>query len=175
MPTYNGYGAVGHSGSFNTGFTSVMIRIPEKDLTVIVLTNQWQTQISRIGYGIFGFYDPTLIAPHRRSAEPDSRPDLSTKMKAFTLALFSGAETTSYTTAELQKHRPYVPKLPAGKAPPISDFAFIATDDLRSRRIVRNDVKVAEARYYTMNFDGDPRYITFYLTEDGRIADYSGY
>ena len=175
LGSFNGYSIVGHGGSFITGFTSVMIRIPEKDLTVIVLTNQHETMISRIGYGIFGFFEPTLIAPHRRSAEPDSRPDLYAKMKAFTLALFSGAETTSFTTAELQKHRPYIPKLPAGKAPPITDFAFISSDDLRSRRIVRNGVKVVEARYYKMTFDGDPRYITFYLSEDGHIADYSGY
>jgi len=56
---------ISHSGSWQ-GFKTVIARYPQsaEGLTVIVLANLADAQVSAIAYGVAGLLDPTLQAPH---------------------------------------------------------------------------------------------------------------
>ena len=50
-----------------------------------------------------------------------------------------------------------------------------ASEDIKQRGIERYGTKLAEARYYKADLDGQNVYLTFYHAADGSIADYFGY
>ncbi|HET6861531.1 MAG TPA: serine hydrolase domain-containing protein [Pyrinomonadaceae bacterium] len=178
LTSYNGYRLVSHSGSFMTGFTSFMARIPDKDLVVIVLTNQHSANPLQLAFGLLGFYDAGLVAPHQMKVQPDTQPELTAKVKAFMTALFSGGvkeDPTKFVTPGLAHHLPPIPKPPGGLTAPLSDISFISSDDIRNRSIERYGSRVARMSYYKALFYGDPVHITFYFAADGQVADYSGY
>jgi D-alanyl-D-alanine carboxypeptidase len=175
---YKGHPLIAHGGSFITGFSSFMGRIPDKRLIVIVLTNQHSADPLRLAFGVAGFYEPDLLAPHRMKPQPDAQPKLTTKAKAFIEALFSGGangDATALVTPGLRNHLPPVPKLPPGEKVPLTDLSFIASEDISKRGIERHGAKLAQMRYYQAKFEGDLVYLTLYFTKDGAIADYSGY
>jgi len=175
---YDGYALIDHSGSFMTGFSSFMGTIPDKRLTVIVLTNQHSADPLRLAFGVAGFYDAELLAPHRMTVQPDARPDLTVKVKAFMEALFSGkanGAATELITPGLRDHLPPVPELPAGEKVPLTDLSFIASADLSRRKIERHGAKIVAMSHYQAKLQGDTVYLTFYFTKDGEIAAYSGY
>ena len=47
IDTYRGYRMVGHGGTLMTGFSSTFFMLPEKQISVIVLTNQWDANPCR--------------------------------------------------------------------------------------------------------------------------------
>jgi len=71
----HGHLRIAHSGSWQ-GFKTVIARYPESGLTVIVLANLAQAQVSAIAFGIAGIVDSTLAAPHlaTRITGPPSAP-----------------------------------------------------------------------------------------------------
>lgn len=174
---YNGHHVILHGGSFITGFSSVILNFPDKGLSVIVLTNQHEANPAQIAYGVVGLYDADLLAPHRRRIEVDHRPELKEKASAFLAALFTGSDASAFVTPGLLSHMPAVPKSPANQMFPTGrpDLTFIASEDIRQRRIERYGTKLAEARHYKAKFDDQDVYLTFYLAADGSIADYGGY
>ena len=63
---------ISHGGSWQ-GFKTVIARYPESGLTVIVLANLAQAQVSAVAFGIAGMLDTALAAPHLvtwRSPQP---------------------------------------------------------------------------------------------------------
>jgi CubicO group peptidase (beta-lactamase class C family) len=175
---YKGHQLIGHGGTFITGFTSFMGRIPDKRLIVIVLTNQYDAAPWRLAFGVAGLYEPDLLAPHRMTTQPDAQPELTTKVKAFITALFSGgaiADPATFVTPGLRNHLPPIPKLPAGEKSLLTDLSFITSEDISQRGIERRGARLAQMRYYRAKFEDDIVYLTFYFTKDGEIADYSGY
>lgn len=58
-----GHLRIAHSGSWQ-GFKTVIARYPESGITVIVLANLAQAQVSAIAFGIAGMLDTALAAPH---------------------------------------------------------------------------------------------------------------
>lgn len=67
-----GHLRIAHGGAWQ-GFKTVIARYPESGLTVIVLANLAQAQVSAVAYGIAGMLDTTLAAPHLvtwRGSEP---------------------------------------------------------------------------------------------------------
>ncbi|HKR60556.1 MAG TPA: serine hydrolase domain-containing protein, partial [Pyrinomonadaceae bacterium] len=174
----NGYLRIAHGGSFTTGFSSFMARVPEKRLIVIILTNQHSANPVRIGFGVLGLHDAELIPPHRLKPQPDSQPELTAKVKSFLNALFSGGasgDPAQFVTLGLAHHLPLVPKAPAGQSAPLSELSSIASTDITQRKAERYGTKLARMSHYKALLAGDARYFTVYFTGDGHIADYSGY
>src|SRR5881628_72106 len=58
-----GHLRISHTGSWQ-GFKTVITRYPESGITVIVLANLAQAQVSAVAFGIAGMLDTTLAAPH---------------------------------------------------------------------------------------------------------------
>jgi D-alanyl-D-alanine carboxypeptidase len=61
----NGQKYVNHSGAHSTGFTTIIQHFPEKNLTVIVLTNQNTATPKAISEGVAGLVDGELRIPVR--------------------------------------------------------------------------------------------------------------
>jgi CubicO group peptidase (beta-lactamase class C family) len=174
----NGYLRMAHGGTFITGFSSFMVRIPEKRLIAIVLTNQHSANPVRVGFGVLGLYDADLVPPHRMKPQPDTQSELTAKVRGFLNDLFSGGATgdpAQFVTTGLAHHLPFVPKAPLGQTSPVSELSFIASSNIARRNIQRYGAKLARMNHYKALLDGDVRYLTFYLTAEGKIADYSGY
>jgi CubicO group peptidase (beta-lactamase class C family) len=69
-----GHLRISHSGSWQ-GFKTAIARYPESGVSVVVLANLAEAQVSAIAYGIAGLVDTTLAAPHLvtwRGREPPS-------------------------------------------------------------------------------------------------------
>jgi CubicO group peptidase (beta-lactamase class C family) len=174
----NGYLRMAHGGTFTTGFSSFMARVPERRLIVIVLTNQHSANPVRIGFGLLGLYDPELIPPHRMKPQPDSQPEVTAQVKGFLNGLFSGGasgDPAQFVTVGLAHHLPTAPKAPVGQTAPLSELSFIASTDITPRKTERYGARLARISHYKALLAGDVRYFTVYFTGDGHIADYSGY
>ncbi len=50
-------------------------------------------------------------------------------------------------------------------------FTFLACDGAQERPIERFDMRVSRICYYKLVSEQETRYLTFYLTEDGKVAD----
>jgi CubicO group peptidase (beta-lactamase class C family) len=57
---YRGYKLLGHTGSFGSGYAADFIRFPEKNLSVIILTNLNSTESRWISCNLAGFFSPEL-------------------------------------------------------------------------------------------------------------------
>jgi CubicO group peptidase (beta-lactamase class C family) len=169
---YKSYKVMGHSGGL-PGFSSIMFYLPEQHLFLVVLDNQWEANPARIAFGLAGLIDPALTPPHRMKPISDPQPALTVKAKGFLNAFFGGGDATTFITPGLHDHLHPVPK-PPQKPPPIEP-AYIASDKLTGRNLSRYGSKVAELNYYKAQVNGDEHYITIYFSDDGRIADFSGY
>ena len=172
---YEGHPAAVHSGALETGFTSFMVTLRDKNMSVNVLTNTWDANPARIAFGVAGLMDSTLTPPHRIKVQNDPAPEITERLKGFLTALMSGNDATGFVTPERAAHLFPVPKPPAGSPPPNQSLSFIANEDVSMKGISRYGVKIAAMRHYKAGIMGDTVFLTIYFSRDGKIADYSGY
>ena len=165
----------GHTGSFNTGFSSVMVRLPGKDLSVIVLTNQHDANPMQIAFGIVGLYDEGLRPPHAMKVEPERTPELTRRVERLVMGLMGGAADFQGDVVPFIRSRlAGYPSPPADQRPPIS-VSFIASEDVPGSGFELNGVRVARLKHYNVLIGGEPACLTFYFDAGGIIAAYSGY
>ena len=147
----NGYLRMAHGGSFTTGFSSFMARVPEKRLIVIVLTNQHSANPVRVGFGVLGLYDADLVPPHREKPQSDRQPEWTTKVLRFLNDLFSGGasgDPAQFATPGLGHHLPSVPKAPPDQGAPVSELSFISSAEITQRGIQRYGAKLVRMSHY---------------------------
>jgi CubicO group peptidase (beta-lactamase class C family) len=175
LGVYEGHPAVVHSGALETGFTSFMVTLRDKDMSVNVLTNNWDASSGRIAFGVAGLIDSTLIPPHRMKEQKDPAPEITERSKNFLSAMLSGNEVSDYVTPELTTHIFPLPKTPLGAPSPLEGISFIANEDVNLKGFIRYGVKIAAMRHYKAAIMGDTVFLTIYFSRDGQIVDYSGY
>jgi CubicO group peptidase (beta-lactamase class C family) len=69
---FRGHRTVSHTGSHMTGFKTVVFRLVDDKVTVIVLTNQRAAEQVAIAKGVAGFYIPSLRAETEKSGATDA-------------------------------------------------------------------------------------------------------
>ncbi len=172
--TYRGYRIVGHGGTLVNGFTSTFFAIPEKQIAVIVLTNQYDANPQAIALGIAARYEVDLTPPSDMRIQPDTDETATGRAKAFFDAVLRGSDLSQLATPGLAKHLSAMWH-PPGPAPgPEPSFAFIAREDVK-RALQRFGADVARLAHYKVHIDGDDHWFTVYLTADGRIADFEAF
>jgi CubicO group peptidase (beta-lactamase class C family) len=175
LSTYQGEPAEGHGGSFMTGFTSSMLHLPRRELSVIVLTNQHAANPTRIAYTVAGLYEADLQPPHLRTPQADAAPELTRRVERLLYGLFRGEGDYSRDVVPvLAKRLAKYPHPPPDKAPPIA-VSFIGSEEFAGGGLERNGRRIARMRHYSVVLGDDPAYLTFYFDQDGLIADYGGY
>jgi len=172
--TYRGYKMVGHGGTLVNGFTSTFFMLPEKQLGVVVLTNQYDATPQAIAFGIAGRYDAELRSASDASPQPDPDPAGSARANAFFDALLSGGDLSQLATPGLVKHLSAMWHPPARPAGPPASFVFVGREDVK-RPLQRFGSDVVRFAYYKVHVDGDDHSFTLLLSSDGRIAGYEAY
>jgi D-alanyl-D-alanine carboxypeptidase len=175
VSAYRGEPAGGHGGSFITGFSSAMVHLPRRELSVIVLTNQHEANPERIAYTIAGLYDPALRPPHLMKTQADAVPERTRRVERLLGGLLRGeGDFSADVVPFLRKRLAGYPAPPPGKGPSIA-VSFIASEDVAERGIERNGHRIAQMSHYNIVLGDEPVCLTVYFGADGLIADYSGY
>jgi hypothetical protein len=175
LGVYEGHPAVVHSGALETGFTSFMVTLRDKDMSVNVLTNNWDANSGRIAFGVAGLIDSSLTPPHRMKEQKDPAPEITERSKNFLSTMLSGNEVSDYVTPELTTHLFPMPKTPSAAPSPLQGISFISNEDVNLKAFSRYGAKIAAMRHYKAAIMGDTVFLTIYFSRDGKIADYSGY
>jgi hypothetical protein len=151
-----------------------MVTLPDKKMSVNVLTNNWDASASRIAFGVAGIIDSTLTPPHRMKEQRDAAPEITEKTKNFLSAMLSGNGVSDYVTPELATHLFSMPKTPPGAPSPLRDISFISHEDVEGKGFSRHGVRISSMRHYRAVIMDDTVFLTIYYNQDGKIADYSG-
>ena len=170
-----GHRVVQHVGGSGTA----LFRLPDDRLTVIVLTNIGYGNYPRyswlIAQAVAGLYNPLLTPPHRLKAQPDPDPQRTQMLRSLLSDMVSGAQESPLMTPGLRvRIAATTPKARAALAARPKDnesFTFLACDGAQERPIERFDMRVSRICYYKLVTEQETRYVTFYLTVDGKVAD----
>jgi len=172
--TNRGYRMVGHGGSLSTGFTSTFLMIPERRMTVIVLTNQWDGAPMPIAMGLMGRYDPELAAVNEMPRTADSDPGETDRGRKFIVGILRGSDVSALATPGLVRHISAMPHPPPGPATPDPEIAFLSRTNV-TRPLEMFGSSIARMAFYKMSADGEDHWLTLLIAADGRIAAYEGY
>lgn len=160
IETYHGRRIVQHSGG-TPGFSSVIYRFVNDELTVIILTNHGDRIIDQLAIDIAGMYVPAL-ARTQGGRDPDPQTMLRLKEAMAGLlngkydpALFTPAMRVYLSTATGKAFRRWVASHGALKS-----FTFSDREDADDSRIVRYNAILGE----------NPYWFSARVMRDGRVA-----
>jgi len=163
----------GHRGIAHGGTTGVfLLRLPDDRLTVIVLTNldaSVGTNAGGIALTVAGHYIPDLLLS-RLKEQPDPDPQMAQKMRSVLSDIANEVKDSPHMTPEFQEQR--WGALNRRYMKDVKSFTFVACDDVQERRIERFAVPVSRICYYKAVTPLETWYCWFYLTADGKVADF---
>jgi D-alanyl-D-alanine carboxypeptidase len=167
---YRGHRLVWHSGG-RPGAVSVISRLVDDQLTVILLANLDGWNPEGMSRGVAGLYSSSLMLPSMMAAEPDGDAKMTSRLRDVFWDVAQGKKDSSLMTdgemaaipdggdaefAELQKG--------------MTLMEFIGEDDVRNRQSELSGLPIVRIRYYKGTTRERPMYLTFFLTADGKTA-----
>ena len=165
-----GHRIIHHSGLSGTDF----LHLPDDKLMVIVLTNL-EMRFSRafgIAIGVAGRYIPDLLVSSLKQ-QPDPDPQMTQELKTLLSDIANGVEDLSIMTPERRARlSPSSRRVTAERLKDLKSFKFVVCDDVEQRRIDRFGVRVNRICYYKLTNTRATLYYWFYLTADGKVADF---
>ena len=170
-----GHRVVQHVGGTGTA----IFRLPDDKLTVIVLTNIGNGDYPRyswlIAQTVAGLYNPVLTPPHRLKEQPDPDPQRTQMLGSLLSDMVRDEQESPLVTPGLRVRIAATTSeaRAALAARPVDaeSFTFLACDGAQERPIERFDLRVSRICYYKLVTEQETRYLTFYLTVDGKVAD----
>ena len=169
---YRGHRVISHNGGF-VGAATQITRFVDDKLTVIVLANRDQANVTAMANAIAGFFEPGLGSLRSIEARPDTDPARTTRLKRVLTDIGNGAESPDLTPeakASLKAGAPWVQRMgPMLKR--LEDFKLIACEAPKTRSLERNGSGIESLCYYRMQIAGRQVEWTFYLTAAGKVAD----
>ena len=172
--TYRGYRMVGHGGTLSTGFTSTFLMIPERGMTVVVLTNQWDAAPVPIARGLLGRYDGQLVPVNEMRAGTDSDPGETDRVRRFMIGILHGSDVSTLATPGLLRHISAMSHPSAGASVPEPEFTFLSRTTV-ARPLELFGSSITRMAFYKMHTDREDRWLTLLFSADGRIGAYEGY
>jgi CubicO group peptidase (beta-lactamase class C family) len=171
---HRGYREVGHGGSFINGYTASFSRFPDRDFSVVVLTNLNPTNVHWIGYNITGFFIPELKGIDQLQAPIHADTSFNKNISAFLQSLGAGnADTTFATESFLRRRNPMIKILFDPSAKP--DINLVGSDEMTGTRLERYGMPIKKISYYKIKLRNETHYLALYLTASNKIADMRGY
>jgi CubicO group peptidase (beta-lactamase class C family) len=171
---HRGFKRVSHGGGTGTYIT----RFPEEKLTVIVLTNLGDVESFawHLALGVAGLYNPELLPPDMLQEQPDPDPQRTQKLQDFLACVAHGKESVSMTASL----RAIIPSLLdywllVGSFKDIKSLAFLACDEVAERGVEVYGASVSRICHYKVVNEQETLYVEFYLTEEGKVADFDTY
>jgi D-alanyl-D-alanine carboxypeptidase len=173
-----GHRLIDHTGITGTQFT----RFPDDGLTVIVLTNLGyllggqEVDPWGISHGVAGLYLPGLLLSEV-GKEPDPDTARTQRLRAFLERAGRGEELPDATpglAAVMRQNVAEIKRVFGKRIAELRAFTYITTDE-RVPGAERLGVPVSQLVHYEMVTASETRYYTFWLTSDGRVADFISY
>jgi CubicO group peptidase (beta-lactamase class C family) len=170
MDDQRGHKVVAHGG-YLYGFRSVIARYISDRITVIVLVNTTGASPEEIATGVARHVLPGLMF---RTLKPQNDPDvLRTGSINQALREFAEEEGTKLLTSGLREAA--TPERKQSLANDLKggmQIQFLQERDVKDDEITRNNTPVRRVRYYAAQTGKQTRYLTVYLTEEGKVADF---
>jgi D-alanyl-D-alanine carboxypeptidase len=169
-----GHRVISHTGITGTEYT----RYPDDQLTVIVLTNLGKgvrdTTVNAWGLtrGVAGRFLPGFLLSSL-TPQPEPDPTLRQRLREILADLAKGAETPRITAGVRAGMPAENRKILAARLAALTEFSFLACDDVRRQPVTRLGASVTKRCYFKMVTGPETRYYTFWLTPDDRVADFS--
>ncbi|HEV8080318.1 MAG TPA: serine hydrolase domain-containing protein [Chitinophagaceae bacterium] len=88
-----------HSGGFRTGFNSIIIFFPEKNLEIVVLCNLWKAGLSNIAYEIASYYLPDFKKVSTLKPKQGEQKKVTNELEL----LFTNLSNKTYNRGQLYK------------------------------------------------------------------------
>ncbi len=173
-----GHRLIDHTGITGTQFS----RFPDDGLTVIVLTNLGyifggqEVAPWGISHGVAGLYIPGLLLSEV-AKEADSEPARRQRILAFLEGVGRGEDPLDAMpglAAVIRQNSEEIKRILGKRIAEMRAFTHVASD-ARPPGTERLGVPVSQLVHYQMITSSETRYYTFWLTPDGRIADFISY
>lgn len=174
---YRGRRVIEHGGFTGTH----ILRLPEDGLTILLLSNLDNgsgNMPALVAREVAGAMNPEYLPPHMMPAAEDPDPKTTERIRGF-LSRFGEPDALAMMTAE---HRRIFLQQPeevrrgmTSLFKTLESIAFLAQDDLHGRGIARLGVPVSRILHHKAQGARGFRYFSFWLTEDGQIADMRSY
>jgi CubicO group peptidase (beta-lactamase class C family) len=172
LGTQRGRANLNHGGQWQ-GFTAHISRFVADHLTVIVLTNLAEGHPGRIAAGVAGLYVPSLQPPPQLPVRKDPDPASGARLRDALAEVAAGRESALVSprrrAAVTRAAREALAEALTGSRA----FAFLAADEVAGRAIERYGQPVSRLVYYRLEGEKGTRDVTFCLTAQGALADWS--
>jgi hypothetical protein len=165
-----------HGGSWQ-GFRAAIARYVDQDLTVVVLANLSAAETEAMAHAIAGLVEAKLQLPDAAATLADPDPARAAMLRGL-LEAWAGsrivpamakglAETASGSSREAHD------RLTTGRrATALTAFRFIGEDDLDAKPLSWRGERVTRIAHYALDTKETRYAYRFYLTNDGRVADF---
>ena len=162
---YRGERVTTHSGTYGTGYSANLLAMPERGLSVVVLTNQHQGDPWTFTGTLLPLVDSTIHQISSMRSERDPAPERTRR-----LAAFLNGDSLATPTSDAWRHIEW---------PRIRDFVsellpigaeYIACDDVARRKIERSDATTARECYYRLSHGTMSMAISVFYASDGRVV-----
>jgi len=164
-----------HTGITGTEYT----RFPDDKLTVIVLTNLGvrigaATSVNAWGLtkGVAGRFIPGLLFSTLRE-QPGADPRLTQHLLDFLSDIANGEDAALMTPGLRALLGQNAKVITGARLKALKSFAFLDCDDARGRALERHGARVSRVCYFRMVTRSETRHYVFWLTADGKVADFT--
>lgn len=171
----------GHRWIYHTGITGTELsRFPDDDdLTVVVLTNLGRTlepanRVNAWGltYGVAGRRIKGLLVGREKPPRSDPDPARTAALRETLLTYARGDDPLAVVPSARVYFTPLGRTLMAERLKTLREFSFVTCDELGVHTIERHGARVARICHYRLVNADETRYVSFWLTGDGAIADF---
>jgi CubicO group peptidase (beta-lactamase class C family) len=165
-----------HGGSWQ-GFRAAIARYVENGLTVIVLANAAGTPTEAIAHEIAGIVDADLRLPDPEIPGDDPDPQRTARLAEILKAWAEWRTTPEMgrglaATASGSVRESYGRWRIGDQLAKKKSFTWLGDDDLGSRPMERRGETVTKIAHYALVTEDARRVYRFYLTADGKVADF---
>ena len=166
-----------HGGAWQ-GFRTAIARYADPELTVVVLTNLGTAEPEAIAHELAGLVEPAYGLPDMSVDRKDPVIGRSERLRQVLAAWADGrteplmarglAHTASGSSREARARASVGRQLAA-----LRSFRFLDEDRLMAGALSRRGEPIATIAYYALDSEKSRTAYRFYLTKDGRVADFS--
>jgi CubicO group peptidase (beta-lactamase class C family) len=166
-----------HHGGTNPGFRAFIARYLDDDLTVVVLTNVFDTKTRAIAQEVAGIVEPALRLPAMDQIGKDADKARARKILGVLEAWASWRKSDDMGIALAKTltgsaGETYYRNLTGERLSRMTKFEWLVDDDVSDQGMRRRGEEIARIAYYVLETpDGQFRY-RFYLTADDRVVHF---
>ena len=166
-----------HGGSWQ-GFRASIARYVDDDLSVAVLANLASARTEAIAHEVAGILVESLHLPDPREPKADPDPERTARLRSVLAAwaewrTIPGMGRGLAATATGSVREAFDRKETGDQLAGLKSFAWLGDDDLASAALEWRGETVTRIAHYLLETAEARHCYRFYLTDDGRVADFA--